>query len=130
LELCSSSAEEGKLRDEGFLREQVRRKLRDPRSRGLAVSFTSQWLGLRALSETVRPDPHRFPEFDAALAEAMRQEPTARPSHRQSQEHAAVQSLYVDVATDGSARAQLRRQYWSVGRLVLLRHEVSSLRSE
>ena len=68
-------ADEGKLRDEGVLREQVRRMLRDPRSHGLAESFTSQWLGLGALGETVRPDPQRFPEFDAALADAMRQEP-------------------------------------------------------
>jgi Protein of unknown function (DUF1588)/Protein of unknown function (DUF1585)/Protein of unknown function (DUF1592) len=30
---------------------------------------------LKALGETVKPDPQRFPEFDAALAEAMRQEP-------------------------------------------------------
>lgn len=68
-------AAEGKLRDGGFLREQVRRMLRDPRSRGLAESFTGQWLGLGALGETVRPDPHRFSEFDEALADAMRQEP-------------------------------------------------------
>jgi hypothetical protein len=68
-------AAERKLRDDGFLREQVRRMLRDPRSRGLAENFTSQWLGLGALGETVRPDPQRFPEFDEALADAMRQEP-------------------------------------------------------
>jgi hypothetical protein len=68
-------AAEGKLRDEGFLREQVRRMLRDPRARGLAESFTSQWLGLGALGATVRPDPQRFPEFDDLLADAMRQEP-------------------------------------------------------
>ena len=65
----------GKLRDEGVLREQVRRMLRDPRSRGLAENFTTQWLGLGALGETVRPDPQRFPEFNEALADAMRQEP-------------------------------------------------------
>jgi hypothetical protein len=68
-------AAEGKLRDGGILREQVRRMLRDPRSRGLAENFTPQWLGLGALGETVRPDPQRFPEFDDALADAMRQEP-------------------------------------------------------
>ena len=68
-------AAEGKLRDDGFLREQVRRMLRDPRSRGLAESFTAQWLGLAVLGDTVRPDPQRFPEFDDALADAMRREP-------------------------------------------------------
>lgn len=65
----------GKLHDERCLREQVRRMLRDPRSRGLAESFIPQWLGLGALGETVRPDPRRFPEFDDALADAMCQEP-------------------------------------------------------
>jgi hypothetical protein len=68
-------AAERKLRDGGFLREQVRRMLRDPRSRGLAENFTVQWLGLEALGQTTRPDPQRFPEFDEALADAMRQEP-------------------------------------------------------
>jgi uncharacterized protein DUF1592/uncharacterized protein DUF1588/uncharacterized protein DUF1587/uncharacterized protein DUF1595/uncharacterized protein DUF1585/cytochrome c len=65
----------GKLREENVLREQVRRMLHDPRSHGLAESFTSQWLGLGVLGDTVRPDPQRFPEFDDALADAMRQEP-------------------------------------------------------
>lgn len=68
-------AAQGKLHEDGILREQVRRMLRDPRSHGLAESFTAQWLGLGALGDTVRPDPQRFPEFDAALADAMRQEP-------------------------------------------------------
>lgn len=68
-------AEQKKLSDEHCLREQVRRMLRDPRSRGLAENFIPQWLGLGALGETVRPDPWRFPEFDNALADAMRQEP-------------------------------------------------------
>jgi hypothetical protein len=68
-------AAEGKLRDDGFLREQIRRMVRDPRSRGLVESFTAQWLGLGALGDTVRPDPKRFPEFDDALADAMRREP-------------------------------------------------------
>jgi len=65
----------GRLREENVLREQVWRMLRDPRSHGLAESFVSQWLGLGALGDTVRPDPQRFPEFDETLAEAMRQEP-------------------------------------------------------
>jgi hypothetical protein len=68
-------AARGKLQDDAMLRQQVQRMLRDPRSRGLAESFTVQWLGLRPLGDTVRPDPQRFPEFDDDLAEAMRQEP-------------------------------------------------------
>jgi mono/diheme cytochrome c family protein len=64
----------GKLQDDKVLRQQVRRMLRDPRSRGLAESFVVQWLGLGALGGTIRPDPDRFPEFDDVLAGAMRQE--------------------------------------------------------
>ena len=48
--------------------------LRDPKARGLAETFALQWLGLRPLGDTVRPDPKRFPEFDDDLADAMRRE--------------------------------------------------------
>jgi len=64
-------AAQGKLHDEAVLREQVRRMIRDPRSRGLADSFAAQWLGT-----TVRPDARTFPEFDNELAAAMREETT------------------------------------------------------
>ncbi|HTK78704.1 MAG TPA: DUF1592 domain-containing protein, partial [Gemmataceae bacterium] len=68
-------AADGSLTQPEVLRVQVRRMLRDPKSHDFAENFVSQWLGLKALGETVKPDPQRFPEFDAALAEAMRQEP-------------------------------------------------------
>jgi hypothetical protein len=67
-------AEQGKLHDENVLRGQVRRMLRDRRSRGLADSFAAQWLGIRALGTTVRPDARLFPEFTDDLAAAMREE--------------------------------------------------------
>ncbi len=67
-------AAQDRLKDDAVLRQQVRRMLKDPRTRGLAESFTQQWLGLRALGETVRPDRRRFPEFDTRLADAMREE--------------------------------------------------------
>jgi hypothetical protein len=68
-------AADGSLTQPEILRGQVRRMLRDPKARDFAENFVSQWLGLKALGETVKPDPQRFPEFDAALADAMRQEP-------------------------------------------------------
>jgi mono/diheme cytochrome c family protein len=68
-------AADGSLTQPEVLRGQVRRMLRDPKARDFAENFVSQWLGLKALGETVRPDLQRFPEFDAALADAMRQEP-------------------------------------------------------
>jgi hypothetical protein len=67
-------AEQGKLHDDKVLREQVQRMMRDPRARGLADGFAAQWLGIRPLGATIRPDAKVFPEFDQELAAAMREE--------------------------------------------------------
>jgi hypothetical protein len=67
-------ASRGRLHDEDVLRGQVRRMIRDPRARGLADGFAAQWLGIRPLGNTVRPDGRTFPEFDDELAAAMREE--------------------------------------------------------
>jgi hypothetical protein len=67
-------AEQGRLHDETVLRGQVRRMMRDRRSRGLADSFAAQWLGIRALGPTIRPDARLYPEFTDELAAAMREE--------------------------------------------------------
>jgi hypothetical protein len=75
-ELLTLAAEE-KLYDEEVVRSQVRRMLADPKARGLAESFATQWLGIGALGETVKPDPERFPEFDAELAVDLRAEAVA-----------------------------------------------------
>src|SRR5690606_20295482 len=56
------------------LRAQIRRMLADPKARGLADSFATQWLNIGALGQTVKPDAERFPEFDAQLAADMRSE--------------------------------------------------------
>ncbi|WP_162658861.1 DUF1592 domain-containing protein [Tuwongella immobilis] len=67
-------AESGKLLDEGVLRQQIRRMRHHPNAIGFAESFAVQWLGLASLGGSVRPDAKLFPEFDAKLAESMRQE--------------------------------------------------------
>jgi mono/diheme cytochrome c family protein len=67
-------AAKGKLDDAQVLKDQVRRMLRDPKSRGLADGFAAQWLGIRPLGTTIRPDARTFPEFDEELAAAMRAE--------------------------------------------------------
>ncbi len=61
------------LRDAGVLAEQVRRMLRDPKSRALVEQFAGQWLQFRNI-DVVRPDPDRFPEFDDGLRLSMRRE--------------------------------------------------------
>jgi hypothetical protein len=75
-ELLELAAEE-QLHYDDVLRGQVRRMLADPRARGFAASFATQWLGIGALGETVKPDPERFPEFDDELIAAMREEAIA-----------------------------------------------------
>jgi len=68
-------AETGRLSDPQVHEAQVRRLLRDPRSRALVEQFTSQWLGTRTLHTTAQPDRGRFPEFTDALRDAMAAEP-------------------------------------------------------
>jgi hypothetical protein len=67
-------ASQGKLHDDKVLRGQVQRMMRDPRSRSLADGFAAQWLGIRPLGATIRPDAKLFPEFNEELAAAMREE--------------------------------------------------------
>jgi hypothetical protein len=67
-------AAQGKLHDPEVLRAQVQRMVRDPRTRSLAEDFAAQWLGIRPLGTTIRPDAKLVPEFDEELAAAMRQE--------------------------------------------------------
>ncbi|WP_164104188.1 DUF1592 domain-containing protein [Candidatus Laterigemmans baculatus] len=66
-------ADQGRLRDEAVLRQEVERMLSDPKADSLADNFASQWLGIRNL-QTAEPDPERFQEFNDELREAMRQE--------------------------------------------------------
>ncbi|GIW89474.1 MAG: hypothetical protein KatS3mg108_3798 [Isosphaeraceae bacterium] len=66
-------AREDRLQDDRVLEAQVRRMLKDARSRALVDHFAGQWLQLRKL-DAVTPDPARFPQFDAELRQAMRAE--------------------------------------------------------
>ena len=66
-------AEAGKLHEPGALENQVRRMLKDERSKSLVSNFASQWLHLRNLDSTT-PDLRLFPDFDDNLRQAMRRE--------------------------------------------------------
>jgi hypothetical protein len=68
-------AREGKLRDEAVLREQMVRMAKDDKSRGFAESFMGQWLGVRRLGVSAKPNAEQFPEFNYELEDGMRQEP-------------------------------------------------------
>jgi uncharacterized protein DUF1592/uncharacterized protein DUF1588/uncharacterized protein DUF1585 len=67
------AAQSGTLRRPGVLEAQARRMLRDPKARALVENFGGQWLQLRNLA-SLKPDPDRFPSFDAGLKAAMQQE--------------------------------------------------------
>jgi hypothetical protein len=66
-------AEAGKLRIPVTLDAQVKRMLADSRSSALGENFAAQWLETRNL-DVVKPDPQKFPEWDAELRDAMRTE--------------------------------------------------------
>jgi mono/diheme cytochrome c family protein len=63
----------GRLRQPAVLDAQVRRMLRDRRSRALVENFVNQWLQLGKLKSVV-PDADAYPEFDENLRDAMRAE--------------------------------------------------------
>ncbi len=66
-------AEQGRLQDPAVLEAQTRRLLADGRSKALVENFAGQWLFLRNVQK-VWPNPDYFPDFDANLREAFRQE--------------------------------------------------------
>jgi hypothetical protein len=61
------------LREPDVLEKQVRRMLKDPRSRALVDNFAGQWLELRNLKD-FKPDPDLFPHFDDKLRADMLKE--------------------------------------------------------
>lgn len=63
-------ADRGTLHDPAILQQQVRRLLRDPRSRALFDGFGAQWLGVADLAGKTF-DPVKFPLMTAELRAAM-----------------------------------------------------------
>ena len=65
----------GNLQKRAVLIAQVRRMLKDPRAKGLALEFGGNWLDFRRFQQHNAVDRERFPEFTNDLREAMFQEP-------------------------------------------------------
>jgi hypothetical protein len=63
----------GELRKPGVLEAQVKRMLRDPKSKALAENFAGQWLELRKL-KALAPDPGYYPAWDEELRNAVARE--------------------------------------------------------
>jgi hypothetical protein len=68
-------AEAGELRRPEVLKAQVRRMLRDPKVRGMAVEFMGNWLDFRRFEEHNAVDRERFPAFTNELRQSMFEEP-------------------------------------------------------
>ncbi len=68
-----NAATTGKLASPAVLEQQVRRMLRDDRSRVLVTNFAEQWLYLRNLAST-NPDMRLFADFDDNLRQSFKQE--------------------------------------------------------
>ena len=65
----------GDLHKDAVLSAQVRRMMKDERSRGLATEFAGNWLDFRRFEENNTVDRERFPGFSNELREAMFEEP-------------------------------------------------------
>ena len=63
-------ADRGELRKPGVLEGQVKRMLKDPKSKALVDNFAGQWLMLRNI-RTLSPDTGLFPTWDEPLRNAI-----------------------------------------------------------
>ncbi len=68
------AAAAGKLTDPNDLSAQTMRMLKDPRTRGLAVEFATQWLQVRDFLNNHEKNTKLFPTFDDRLRAAMFEE--------------------------------------------------------
>ncbi len=66
-----SLAESGKLR--ASMDAEIKRMLADAKASAFAANFAGQWLETRNL-DSVKPDPGKFPEWNAELRDAMKME--------------------------------------------------------
>jgi hypothetical protein len=90
-----NSADQGKLADPVVLAEQVRRMLRDARSRTLVTNFAGQWLYLRNLYSS-KPDSALFTDFDSSLRDAFRQETELFVESTLRDDHSVLRLLDAD----------------------------------
>jgi mono/diheme cytochrome c family protein len=63
----------GKLRDPAVLQAQAQRMLADPRAAALVENFAFQWLNVARMAN-IQPDPTLYPDFNANLRDALREE--------------------------------------------------------
>lgn len=76
-----SLAEQGKLSNTNIYRAQIQRMLKDSKASALGERFALQWLDLDRLGGEVKPDATKYPEFNDALARAMKSEAATYFNH-------------------------------------------------
>jgi hypothetical protein len=91
-----SLAESGKLLDLNIYREQVHRMLADSKANALGERFALQWLDLGRLGSEVKPDPKKFPEFDADLQKSMVEEVTTHFNYVFQWDHPLLELIDCD----------------------------------
>jgi hypothetical protein len=113
-----AAARAGKLQDESELRAQTRRMLKDPRIECFAREFFGQWLRYRDYLSKDPIPPGAFPGYDAALRQAMFEEPTRLITYLLQQDQPAGELLHGDSTFVNAALAKfyggdIERQYHS-----------------
>ena len=68
-------AKAARLHEPEVMEEQLRRMLKDGRSRGMAQEFGARWLGVRDFVSNHGRSQKHFPEFTPALRDALSEEP-------------------------------------------------------
>ncbi len=88
-------AKRGKLHDPAILERQVRRMLRDDRSRAFADNFFGQWLTQRTL-DRASPVPELFPAFDDNLRQGFTQETRLFVESQLREDRKAIELITAD----------------------------------
>jgi hypothetical protein len=91
-----SLAASGELLDTNVYRAEIRRMLADPKAAALGERFALQWLDLERLGGEIRPDPAKFPEFDADLHDSMRGEVISFFNHVFSEDRSLLELIDAD----------------------------------
>jgi hypothetical protein len=89
-------ARAGKLQDDVVLRGQVRRMMKDPKVEAFSREFFGQWLRYRDYLAKDTIPANVFPGYDAALREAMFEEPTRLITHLIQQDAPVDELLHSD----------------------------------
>jgi hypothetical protein len=96
-EVLFKLAESGTLRQPAVLEAQIKRMLKDPKSRALSENFAGQWLQLRNING-LTPDKGYFPNWDEALRKGMIREAEAYFEHIVQNDRSVLEFLDSDYA--------------------------------